>query len=236
MFVLLLTACDIENSPTGEDFPTSTAEDSPSLDDVITSAPTQEVGETAISELTPTPEETEPTPNEPKRPPNPNVPYDEAVKATLDESIEGFGQRAGIDVDAVIYEVYDEYSELLNVNIGDVSIRVAVSVSASSSFRTDDNVTGISAYAFEHVNSFLNSKGKDSLEINNPKHNIAALWLAASLFYDPNYDGEFSNEPYFDVAVAFGYARSNSNEINMTCADAFFSRFLSLYGGPANLY
>jgi len=83
----------------------------------------------------------------------------------------------------------------LNVNITKNAIRVGIVTSATSSaYNPQDNITGISNAALQKANDFLTSKGETSLDVKNPKQNIAAIWIAASLFYEPA--GRKSDKPY----------------------------------------
>jgi len=79
-------------------------------------------------------------------------------------------------------EIYD----LLYLTSTVDAIRIGIATSPSSAYTARDNITGISNRAHRVVNDFLTSKGKEPLDPKDPAQNIAALWLDASLLYDPD--------------------------------------------------
>lgn len=99
----------------------------------------------------------------------------------------------------------------MNVNITKNAIKIAVAYGGRTSpyYKPGKvNLTGISPNALKDGNDFLASKGETALDEKSPEQNIAALWLAASLYYDPSIDNAY---PAYDIAMPFGLARADSS-------------------------
>jgi hypothetical protein len=80
-------------------------------------------------------------------------------------------------------------------------------------FDAKTNISGISPEALKKVNDYLISQGKKPLDPKDPTQNIAAFWIAASLYYDSNVENP--NFPYWDVATAVGTASNPSDNVGM---------------------
>jgi hypothetical protein len=237
--------------------------DTTTLDNTITADVSTEPGEapdTSIPHgISPTPEETpgenntpdtstptgtlseSNTPDTSTLPQTPKYtmpPYDETKKAELNEYIVEFSKIAGVDIENAINEIYEKYSSFINVNISKDAIRVGTITGTGSSYYNakGGNLTGVSPAALEKVNGFLTDNGEKPLDSSNPEQNITALWLAVSLYYDPDYVHEnetYKNDPCNDIAMAFGLARANSSAGDAEhIRDEFWSVYVSLFGGP----
>ena len=236
ILAFLLTACNVENSPAREDSPTSTAEDSPAPD-VTMPVPIPDSGEATISEpgSIPVPEETpDLTPTTPAFiwPTSVNV----ETKQRHDEKIFTMNERYGIDIDSVLSDIEREYGQYLNNNICKDAVRVALvyyTVSVYSIRYGSGNLAGVSDDALIYVNDFLRSQDEQPLKLTTTDHydSIAALWLAASLYYDPNNrDIGYGEERFDDIAIAFGLAWADSVEGDAErCADSLWSGYAQLF-------
>jgi len=149
-------------------------------------------------------------------------------QAKLEKSIDDKDEVFNIDIKNTIDEVYNKYEKYLNVNITKSAMMVAMSTATSAPFCSkENNITGISPNALQKVNDFLKSKGEEQLDAKNPKQNIAALWIAASLYFDPNYNSEY---PYYYIAMPFGLARANTEQGNAEWnANNFWPIYVSLF-------
>jgi len=130
------------------------------------------------------------------------------TKARIDNRIANLNGRYGIDIENSIDKIYDQYWKYINEKFNKTIILVGVDLGTSSTFTSKDNLTGISDKAMNDVNKLLKEKGEQELDIKNPEQNIAALWIAASLYFDPNYKGD--GEKFRDITMAFGLARADS--------------------------
>ena len=255
---LLLSACNIKNRPFSEYFathnatypdttqdsedsvtpdPTQDGEGTATPDDVVTSAPIPDSGEAAISEpgsIT-VPEETpDLTPTTPAFiwPTSVNA----ETKQRHDEKIFTMNERYGTDIDSVLSDVEREYGQYLNNNICKDAVRVALvyyTVSVYSITYGSGNLAGVSDDALTYVNDFLRSQDEQPLKLTTTDHydSIAALWLAASLYYDPkNEDLGYGEERFDDIAIAFGLAWADSVEGDAErCADSLWSGYAQLF-------
>lgn len=214
VFALLLTACGKSGgTPVGDD-------STPGA-----SAPTGTTDESN------TPDTSE-MPTKLEKPPKLDIPYgDEEWKAQIDNHIDLFNERAGIDVESVIDDAYKNYGQYMNEKINEDAIRVGIAGSAGSMYMSKSNVTGISSDALKKVNDFLASEDRKPLDITNPEQNLTAFLLAASLFYDPDIT---NGQPAYDIAMAFGNARADSSRPGHaeSEADSYWSSYVSLFGGP----
>lgn len=235
---LLLTACNSggDTTPTGGNT-TSGSQTTPDATDPSTDAATEP--DNTPSEAESSSPDTNEAPTEIQEPKYNMPPYDEAQKAELDEYITHFNSVGGIDIENVINEVYEKYGEYINVNITKDAIRVGIITGDYSAYYKSDgsNLTGISPNALKKVNDFLADNGEEELDSEVPEQNIAVLWLAASLYYDPDYVHEsdtYKDDPCNDIAMAFGLARADSSREGDAelKRDAFWSAYVNLFGGP----
>lgn len=158
--------------------------------------------------------------------------YDKEKKAELDESIAHYSNVAGIDIESTIEDVHKKYGQFINVNMTEDTIRVGIITGANSSYYGSKgaNLTGISPDAVSKVNDFLSSQGEEPLDPKDPAQNIAALWLAVSLYYDPDYSTSY---PCDDIARPFGLARADSKPDDAERnSNRFWTIYVNLYGGP----
>ena len=252
VLALLLSACNIKNKPTAEDFTTHnatypvTTQDS---EDSATPDPTQDGEGTATSEPKPIVKD-ETTPSTNKEPvillPDPSS-LDNEYEAALLASIAEKSESIGIDIDDAIDEAYNKYGHYLNENISNNCVRLAIITYNSWNDISRSNLGGLTPEAIQKVNDFLEANGEEPLNPTDPKQNIAALWLAASLYYDPSslyYDislyYDYGYEPYlfvldefshlrFDIGVAFALAKYSGAEDIKDCRDIYVSHYGNLF-------
>ena len=147
-------------------------------------------------------------------------------KAELDDNMAVVNSWLKIDVDEAINRVYEKYGEYLNVNITKNVIRVICVIDTGK----EENYLGISDTAMNKVNDFLKNKGKEPLDIKNPEQNIAAMWIAISLYFDPDYTGEHSNLPYYYLAWPYSLVRiDGSRRTSTEYANDFWSIYVTLF-------
>jgi hypothetical protein len=210
---MLLTACKGSDTPSGNE---STGGS--------TATPT--TSETATPEVT----ESATTPEASETPTTGNAPtwadpstYDTEKKPFVDEWIEKANGKISIDIDCVITQAFEKYGEYFNENITPESVRTAVAmiIAATPKLTTAENISALPTNSVQKANDFLAEKGKAKLDITDPTQNIAALAIAASLFYEPNVGN--LNMPVMDLAVAFGSAYSGEMEANSRLVGTFNS-------------
>jgi hypothetical protein len=250
---------DNSTPPGASSAPTETPGESNTPD---TSSTTTEAPDSSTSTITPS-ESNTPDTSTPTETPRYNLPpYDETEKAVLDRFIADFGQAVSIDVNNTLDEIQNKYGQYLNVNISKDSVLTGIRNRGLSSYyhgKSDlVNPTGISPDAIVKVNEFLVSKGEEPLGISAPdllaahnemlngmhvesvpailttKENIAAFWLAASLFYDP--DVPMADIALcYDIAMAFALSTTDPSKIDeKSFQDAVWiirSDYMQLYGG-----
>ena len=226
MLALLLTSCNVESTPT--------AENSPTLD-VVTPAPTPDVGEIATHETTPTSEEeiseeTETTDNSPtNEPPTREPKYDEEKKAMLDELIPIIQikcEKIGLSIDDfenVIKDAFEEYGDSFDERVKYEAVRTALFLYLDNSGNMNaNNISLIGDVSFNQANEFYISKGGKALNKTDPIQNIAALVIATELFYQENFADW--NDPVMDLGVSLGCAFNDGNH-----RAGFGSLFLQYY-------
>lgn len=228
---LLLTACGKsgDTTPTGDNTTPGvidTQTPNTRLDNATESDNTSGTADSTPSGTSEMPEEIEESKY--KMPP-----YDEAWKAEIDEHIAAFNNASGIDIENILDKVYEKYRKYLNVNMTKDVIRIGIVTGTGSSYYKSfgGNETGISPDAMKKVNDFLAANGEGELDSGISEQNIAALWIAASLYYDPDFVGEDICD---DIARPFGLARANPSiqDNAEILASSFWSSYVSLFGGP----
>ena len=152
------------------------------------------------------------------KPPTREPEYDMETKKSLDEYINAISKLYEVDIDAVIKEAFAEYGQFFNEYITIDALRAAFMLNwAPSKY----SIFVINDDSFTMANDFLKSKGQKPLDLMEDKENTfhkkcaAAVGIAASLYYDPNYDTEFR----FNLANAFSQAMSMSPGINNKISD-----------------
>ena len=139
--------------------------------------------------------------------------YDMKMKAHIDEGI-AFQFGSEIDVDKLISEVIVEYGEFIDERITPEAIRMATILGREDAVEKQNykSVTGLPGSSLKKANDFLQSKGKEPIgsiewaDLSNPdeqtaKNSIAALAIAASLFYETNRGGY--GDLLWDLGKAF---------------------------------
>ena len=150
--------------------------------------------------------------------------YDKGIKADTDERISEIGKWSGIDVDNALIEAVEEYGQFFNENITPEALRAALTMNTTLLSERAGNISGISNYSLEKVNIFLASKGKNALDVKNPKESIAALGIAATIFYQPNFADRGSTLK--DLAAAFSCGFSDTGEVNSLANSFVMSYYL----------
>lgn len=125
--------------------------------------------------------------------PDPESISEEEV-AKREEDLAMFNQLGGISVEDAIDEAYEKYGRYLNENISKHCVRIGITTYLSWNDPKSDNLCVISPAASKIVNELLKDNGEDTLNISDPKQNIAILWLAASLYYDPDFVDQWAPE------------------------------------------
>lgn len=133
--------------------------------------------------------------------------YNRAIKAHYEKTYAYLNKKMGMDIEKSIKEAHEKYGEFYHEIITEDVVRVGILTASESSYiDPQNNPIGISPAAAEKANDFLKDKGMEPLKISDPTQGIAALWLAMSLFYDPNVAAEEPMSPYWDIARSFALA------------------------------
>ena len=152
--------------------------------------------------------------------------YDTAKKAEVDDLIKYYGGDE-VDIDKLIPEAFAEYSEFINENITFESVRTAIVASrVPMTYRSNKNLTKLPETSLKKVNDYLKSNGAEPLDSANYKQDIAALAIAASLFYETNWDN--AGNALYDITMAFGRAYSGANEPDEYIGVGFMNRYYIL--------
>jgi len=153
---------------------------------------------------------------------------DDHMNEAINNNLNYLGDVAGISIDDAIESAYQKYGSYLNDNITKDAIRVGMAITAGTPFYDKNgNISGISSNALKDVNDLLASNDEAALDKNDPEQSIAALWLAASLYYDTDM---YNGIPGYDIALPFGLARADSSPGSAENeADTFLSVYRSLF-------
>ena len=139
--------------------------------------------------------------------------YDMEKKAEVDSLIAYHGGN-DIDIDKLIAEVFDEYSEFINENITLESIRTVITVSRRlTEYKDNRNLTKLPGNSLQKVNDYLTSNGAEPLDPANHKQDIAALAIAVSLNYKTNRN-DYGYSLY-DLARAFHFAYGETDNVEV---------------------
>jgi len=185
--------------------------------------------------------------------------YDKEHKTFIDNEIARLGGIAKIDIENVLDKAYEKYGQYLNVNISKDAVKAGIINRDMSPYvhgkAPEINITGISPNAVAKVNDFLVNNGKEPIGITDPallkahnellagmhmepvpailtpEENITAFWLAASLYYDPAYDGG-SIRPCLDITFAMAQAMADPSKPDdfIQISDYIWSDYAKLYG------
>jgi len=225
---LSLTACKNDDTPT-DDITPSDVEYSPG---VSSSAIPSDDSDTEDDPVIETPAVNTPRPTNMGPAPGASVYEAEGVDDQMNEGVNNnlnyYSDIAGISIDGAIESAYQKYGSYLNDNITKDAIRVGMAIAAGAPFYDENgNISGISSNALKDVNDFLSSNNGAALDKTDPEQSIAALWLAASLYYDIDM---YNGIPGYDIAFPFGLARADTSPGSAENeADTFLSVYRSLF-------
>ncbi len=135
-------------------------------------------------------------------------------KADMAQMAAGLKEYLGVDIEAALNQTQQKYGAYLNPNITRNLITYALysaGTGQSTYHNKNNNLSAISPDALADVNAFLAEKGEPPLDASTGEGNIAALWLAASIYYDPSvsYGWIF---PYWDLVLPFGLAQGDPED------------------------